>query len=298
MAVEDDGTARDDHTTETTPEMAPEEAFALVGHEMRFAILRALWDAGEESLSFSELRTAVGNPDAGNFNYHLRKLLGPFVQKLESEDGGYELTVAAGYVMGAIESGGYHRSESVGPVRVDATCPECEGVVEAQYEDDKGRVACVDCDHRMFNAPMPPGAVAPTDADGLAELFNRWIRAVVRRVSAHICPVCAGRVNGRLVLDDENPVGEFRCEQCDRTVTAGIAAWLIEHPALVQFSMNHEVDPRKAPLWSTHWQQAVETVVVETEPPLAVVSITIDGDTLEIVVDDTMTVVETRRHWQ
>lgn len=64
----------DSDTDEPTP-LTPEEAFAVLGNEIRVDILRALWEAGEP-LAYSELQERIGVCDSGRFNYHLRKLVG------------------------------------------------------------------------------------------------------------------------------------------------------------------------------------------------------------------------------
>ncbi|WP_440991487.1 winged helix-turn-helix domain-containing protein [Haloarchaeobius baliensis] len=282
-------------------DLEPEAAFALIGQEMRFAILRALWDAGDKGLTFSELREAVGNPDAGNFNYHLRRLLGPFVVKHETDGSPtYELTVAAGYVMGSIESGGYHRTERVGPVGIDGTCPDCGGGIEAVYEDDLACVRCLECDVRMFDFPLPAGAVAAYDPPDLPDLLDRWVRTTVRRVRANICPVCSGRLSGHLTDEDsDHPAKDitarYTCQQCARTVNGTVSAWLVEHPAVVQFWMNHAVDPLEHPLWSEMWRTSTDVRRLETDPLRVGVQFTLDGETLELVVDETVQVAEVRR---
>ncbi|QRV14078.1 helix-turn-helix transcriptional regulator [Haloterrigena salifodinae] len=54
----------------------PEEAFRLLGHEIRVQILLALWRASDHALGFSELYDAVDVDDSGQFTYHLSKLEG------------------------------------------------------------------------------------------------------------------------------------------------------------------------------------------------------------------------------
>jgi hypothetical protein len=63
------------------------EALETLSNEHRLAILQTLAEA-DRPLSFSELRTAVGIDDSGQFNYHLTKLCERFVS---DEDGGYSL---------------------------------------------------------------------------------------------------------------------------------------------------------------------------------------------------------------
>ena len=69
------------------------EAFSILGHETRLAILLALWEAyepfaAENAVPFAELRRHVGMRDGSQFNYHLSRLVGHYVQKTETR---YEL---------------------------------------------------------------------------------------------------------------------------------------------------------------------------------------------------------------
>ncbi|MFC4360449.1 hypothetical protein ACFO0N_21090 [Halobium salinum] len=58
----------------------PEEAFALLGNDLRLRIVRALSEAGEP-LPVSGLRERVEERDSGRFNYDLVKLDGWFVTR-------------------------------------------------------------------------------------------------------------------------------------------------------------------------------------------------------------------------
>ncbi|ADJ16460.1 winged helix-turn-helix domain-containing protein [Halalkalicoccus jeotgali] len=70
-------------------QVEPEEAFAALADETRLGILQTLWKSDTQTMTFSELRRAVGIRDPGQFNYHLGKLVGQFVTKV---DGKYRLT--------------------------------------------------------------------------------------------------------------------------------------------------------------------------------------------------------------
>ena len=69
------------------------EAFGLLANETRLAIMLALWEAydphaEDNAVGFTELRGRVGIRQGAQFNYHLDKLVGVFV---DSTDGGYRL---------------------------------------------------------------------------------------------------------------------------------------------------------------------------------------------------------------
>ena len=74
-------------------EVTPEEGFSLLGHGTRIGIIRALWRAGNDAVSFSELRERADVTDSGQFNYHLGELVGTFLRR---EGEGYDSPTPAG----------------------------------------------------------------------------------------------------------------------------------------------------------------------------------------------------------
>ena len=97
----------------------PTDALAVLGNEIRMAILRELADA-EGALSYTELRKRVGLRDSGKFNYHLTRLCRYFVREV---DGGYELGHAGTRVIAAagLSSGAEAEVNETG----GETCPVC-----------------------------------------------------------------------------------------------------------------------------------------------------------------------------
>lgn len=67
------------------------DTFTLLSDETRVRIVLALYDASEEAVRFSDLRSRVGVRDGGRFNYHLDRLRGHLVEKTGA---GYALTDA------------------------------------------------------------------------------------------------------------------------------------------------------------------------------------------------------------
>jgi len=97
---------------EGTSDETLSETLALLGDERRVAILRELAAAGAVpdstvTISFSELLDRVGIRDSGQFNYHLGRLRGRFVDRT---DDGYRLTstgAALGEtILGSVENPG------------------------------------------------------------------------------------------------------------------------------------------------------------------------------------------------
>lgn len=72
-------------------QLTADEAFAVLGNEIRIQILRTLADA-DGSATFGTLREAVGVGNPGKFNYHLGKLTDEFIEQTED---GYRLRPSA-----------------------------------------------------------------------------------------------------------------------------------------------------------------------------------------------------------
>lgn len=147
----------DDSADEADAVTDAESAFNTLGNDLRIGILRALWNAPEFSLSFSELRRAVGARDSGTFSYHLSELQDHFVAET---DAGYELQYPGHRVLDAIESGVFHEQASIGPVELDTDCRQCGERLTFEYGTDFiARVHCSGCGNRALEWPFDPGGI-------------------------------------------------------------------------------------------------------------------------------------------
>ena len=108
-----------------TEKIPPEDAFSLLGNETRIGIIQALWQTGNDRVSFSELRDRADVADSGQFNYHLDKLVGTFVHR---DENGYELTYAGRQIIGAILDGTYTKRAEIEPFEIGGSCSIC-GVI-------------------------------------------------------------------------------------------------------------------------------------------------------------------------
>jgi hypothetical protein len=292
--------------------IAPEDAFALLGNESRIAILRALWESPYEPLSFSELRERVGMRDSGQFNYHLGKLLGRFVRKAaggpESDPGdasdgrgGYELTLAGWQVLGAILSGQYASGERLEPVKLDDPCKHCGGTVSLRYENERMRIRCEECEEVIASGGVPPGVIEGYDPSELPDVFWRLMRSFIQQAQLGFCVSCRGRMrpeirtepDGRFGRTEEDaPFVVFECERCPERISTSVGDALLDHPAVVSFHYERGVDLRDQPPTALPWV-ADDHAVVESDDPLRVrVTIELDGDRLELLIDDSLNVLE------
>jgi DNA-binding HxlR family transcriptional regulator len=182
-------------------DILPEEAFALLGNEIRIDIIWALSKTPDESLSFSELRSRIDVPDSGQFNYHLTELLGSFVRRDEGE---YELTFAGTQVVGAIFSGSFNQRGAPLTVELDSTCAICESVLLVEYERECVTISCPACDDLIASFGFPPGAFENRTTDDLARTFNTWIRSLLTATVNGFCLICAGRMRGSIIDNSEH----------------------------------------------------------------------------------------------
>lgn len=264
-----------------TSRAGADTALDVAGDPTRLRILQALFEAGTGPLSFSDLREATGMRDSGLFNYHLGKLVGPFVRK---NDAGYTLRYAGQQVVGAVVDETYTADLDLGPVALDVQCRSCGGSLEASYREDHGQVACGDCGAVLTRYRMPPGLFVDRDPADLPALLNDWVRLDVTRLGANVCPVCLGRTEGRLDID--RLVAAFTCTHCGMHAGTGITGLVLDHPAVVAFHHERGVDLRHDHIWSLAWLFESDALEPDaTEPPSVRVTVSLDGDELTCIVD-------------
>ncbi|WP_411967190.1 winged helix-turn-helix domain-containing protein [Haloferax sp. YSSS75] len=278
-----------------------EQAFSLLADETRLAILRVLADSPNEPLTFSELRERVGVTDSGRFNYHLGKLTGRFVKKTGA---GYEIRLAGSNIVGAILSGAYTRGDDIGPVIVDPPCPRCNGQVEATYVDERVHVRCADCDKTILDAGIPPGVLEGYDDASFPVVAERFVLSVFSQARDGFCASCQGRMEPRLIttIDDlgpkdicEDAQAIYSCTRCSEEHIAGIGMAFLDHPAVVSFYYDHDVDLSQPHLWGTAWRDKPTLTVVSDDPLRARVDFEIVGDTLSLFIDEHLDVHDVER---
>jgi hypothetical protein len=132
-----------------------EDAFSLLGHEIRLDILRAFFDMYEpvdpeslpevrdqRTLSYAELMTAVEMEDSGKFNYHLEQLRGVYIEEVEE---GYVPTASAIALYEAMVAN--RPTETISTdFSIDERCPNCESELRGEYQQEFLSVDCTTCD--------------------------------------------------------------------------------------------------------------------------------------------------------
>ena len=284
----------------------PDEVFALLSNDTRVGILRALWETPEHELPFSELFAAVDIDDSGQFNYHLDKLVGTFVG--ETADG-YELTQAGVQINGAIHAGTYTLSAEIEPITLSDPCYSCGGEQEFRYEDETARISCNSCEI-VTRVGVPPGTFAEYPREELPEVAERYLRSVLYHVTRGFCPICDGSAEPAVAPLEESvpteeldgPAGDvpwlrYECQQCGSELESGLVAALIFHPAVVSFHYDRDSPVRDRSVWEFVGAglEPDRARIRDDSPFRAEVRYPADGAELVVVVDETLSVVETVR---
>jgi len=307
-----------DRTASTT--LSPDAAFALVGNDTRIQILQTLGEA-DGPLVFSDLYEQVEYDTTANFNYHLDKLEGHFVQKT---DEGYALREPGRRVVQAILSGAVTDDPVLEPTTVDFRCRHCDTPVEVSYNRGKMRLSCTECGGNFDESRYPPGRELDADAvyGNLANLSlppagvkGRTAAGILRAAAtvAHldilaatsdVCPRCSAPVEHTVVsVCEDHDASEGLCDQCDHRNAIRVRFWctnciyerttaammaLLDAPELLAFVGEHGLNTTADGI---EWGWYYDEEVLSTDPFKARFTFTIDDDMLTLTVDDDLNVV-------
>lgn len=273
----------------------PQEAFALLGHRLRLEILLALfadWRAAHtEPRGYAELMRAVGEPDSGKFNYHLRKLTGPYVRKTDT---GYVPTASATALYRAVLATRPTAQTTRTTLDPEADCPSCGVPLAGRYEGGFVSVTCPACasTRAAFSYPFPQnGLDGRSDAEVFAAL-DRRIRAEVGLARSGQCPDCAGEVAVTITpeaLDapDEEPV-ELSCETCTWQVSVDPLTPLLSETRVASALSEIGIPVETSNAWELPTPTATDT---SEESSALRLEVTHDGMTARIYVDRDLQVV-------
>jgi len=269
-------------------------AFDVLGQEIRIAILEALVQQRAEApdtpaASFSELRDRVGVADSGQFNYHLGKLTGQFVQKT---DAGYELNAAGQEVAGAILSGSFEADSQRGPTELDAPCRECGEPVTVHYEDGKIAVECEN-GHLNHSDYIPGHLVERLSLPAAMRLATLMGQQDLELLIRDTCPYCYGQIDSSIALADGQPILDGQCRQCGFLFQGPASLVVLTHPVLRAFYLERGMDVREVSLWTLPFLTESDRLQVKSETPIHVeVDASTDGDRLTFLIDEDCSVLE------
>jgi DNA-binding HxlR family transcriptional regulator/DNA-directed RNA polymerase subunit RPC12/RpoP len=292
-----------DDAAEVVVERLPaDEALDLVGHEIRLDILMAL-DEADGRLPFSDLRERVGTRDSGQFNYHLDKLTDRFVERSEE---GYVLADAGRRLTGAIRAGGFTKTLEADPVPVEGKCLQCGGDLEAQFRESNVLITCTGCGFDVTNPEVPPGILQGYRPHEVPGVLDRWVKRSLYTAKLGFCEYCGGHMDPSLVRTEDidsdgadehgtEAMVHYECDRCDFRFNGVLGFALLAHPAVISFHREHGIDVHEEPFWTFDWLDLDGATVTNGDPLRAETSITLDDETLTLVVDESLDVVETRR---
>ncbi|ELZ78935.1 MULTISPECIES: DUF7351 domain-containing protein [Haloferax] len=285
---------------------ASEEAFALLGHEIRLDILRAFFERyspvdpdsrsdvrEQRTLSYAELMAATEMEDSGKFNYHLEKLRDVYIEEVAE---GYVPTASAIALYEAVIAN--RPTESIpADFDIEESCPNCESGLRGKYEQEFLTVECPACD-LFWGATyrFPKNGLAVREGEGVYKaLYDRMMHHVGLARTGQ-CPSCAGitsvTVPRERLDEDSTPTAEFTCETCSWFITVDIVSALQFEPQVTKALTELGV-----PLSKSSSMRATERVLPDVtgwvssgDPFYATISITYGDAVAEITVSDDLNI--------
>lgn len=291
-----------ENNTDTSPpdtDMSPADAFALVGHEIRAEII---WELGNPenrqwNLSLGELRSRLDTDvEPSQLHYHLQQLVGHYVTK---NDGGYQLRTPGVHLCWALRAGTFDRRRERVTVDAGFDCYDCQARVEAVFDDGTVIIECHNCASHylgdVLDFPVEPFQ------NGVAAFSHLRKYMVLKTLflARDVCPTCAQPLRPSLQGDENHPRKvciHKSCSSCGAEWDLSLGRALLADRELLSFCYNHGVDVLWTPFWELDFAATEKHVTVRsTDPWELTLQITLDGDTLEFVVDGDLTVIE-RNH--
>ncbi|WP_331234916.1 winged helix-turn-helix domain-containing protein [Natronorarus salvus] len=300
--------------------VTPTEAFSILGNGTRVAILQALWE-GEEPMSFSDLREAVG-VDKGNFNYHLNEL-SHFVRRRE---GGYELRETGNQVIRAVLTGVITDVPELDPVPIGRPCPFCDSPIELRYEDETMMASCESCAGTsggdlprgvfMSIDGFPPAGLAGRSLPEVLEVAHLLFEASAATMVQGVCPECAVETDTEILVCEEHAIGpdglcescgrvpellvEFTCPNCETASRPVLWMPAIYHPAAIalfyeRWGFDTFRELQRLFFTNPEYVEAISEEVVSTDPLRVRVEFPAETGRLGLTFDEGFDVVEIER---
>lgn len=293
----------DNGNGDTTQSTAVQETFATIGNETRAEILRILGEEPYAGLSFSELRSRLDEDiDSGQFNYHLKQLLGQFVTQT---DGGYKLRPAGVTLYRLIRAGSFTQDLRLEPFAVGFDCYFCETAVEAHYETGVLEMTCPGCEYQYGKARLPPSAIDPAEPGGALALIDQYLRQEILALSSGVCSYCVNGVDTAFTPGEDiwlesaaqlDVLVEYSCDHCGNRHYLSVGLSLLYHSSLIAFFHDHDEDITRVPHWELEFAMTNDAVTIrETDPWEVTLRVSRDDEALVLTVDDDLTILEDYR---
>lgn len=256
------------------PPLSDTTPFALLSDETRQDIVRAA--AAEmpdgEPVAFTDIRHRAGVADPGRFRYHVDKLLGTLLVRMDERYFARYGTLRQAIGLSAAELSG--EEQYLKPVPTQFECPYCEKYTRASYGLLESSHLVCPTHGTVFWQEVPP-TVDSTDPIDIAEYAIRMMHHDTELVAEEVCPWCQS--NARSVLrwgrftyssfadppDDVTPLwARHTCETClyEGWFPAGVQA--ATDSEVRAFFTRHGIDVRAHPFPHKY---LAETTVLDTE---------------------------------
>jgi hypothetical protein len=296
--------------------LPPDEAFVVLGSEMRLEMLQTL-GAADGALAFSELRDRLGNPDSGQFTYHLNKLVGHFASH---DADGYEIRRAGERVLEAVLSGAVTDSPVVDSTLVDRACQYCGSPVGITYREEQLTVFCTGCEGiygeladadghgHLGTLFLPPAGLDNRTADEMLQAAYVWGELTAMASACGVCPRCSGVLTESVsICEDHDPVGaacgtcderyaigiHFECTNCTYDRGGAFGVKLLADTALLAFLTARGINPvNPSSQAAIGAMMDYDEEVLSVDPFSARFTFTAEGDSCTLVVDDELSVTD------
>lgn len=300
-------------------------AFGLLANDTRLAILLALWDektperpGTDDAVSFSTLYERVGIEDSGNFTYHLEKLEGTFVRATED---GYTLSNTAERALRVVFAGTLTDDVTFTGEPSSFECHRCGSAVVVDYTEENEIVQrCTTCEGgygwenypsgMIAHADLPPAAFENRTPEEMHVEGHTWIRHRLLTTLAGVCPDCAGPIRTTThVCDDHHADDGTVCDACGSRYEVRLLHvcavckfdwWLslglhvVGSMPVQVFFYDHGIDLHRAldeRSVTTLYETITQQTVVDDDPLELLVELELDGDRLQVRLDDDGTVL-------
>lgn len=281
-----------------------EASFELVGNEIRARIIQALgeFDAqhGTTSvISFSDL-SARADTDvvSSQFNYHLQRLVGHYVEKTED---GYRLRPEGKNLYRTIRAGTFTNRGSLGRINLGQPCYYCDEELHLAYDDGMFTVQCYGCE-TLYDLILAPPSTIRTE-DNLPARVSHYNYHVRQAFALGVCPACVNSLDTQLLTPEETGFGDIvrrtlyvyrSCSYCDNHSYLSLGSVLLHHPAVIAFCYERDLDITTTLRWELEFAATDRTVSIGSRDPWEVsLEVTLDDETLEVVVDENAQVIKT-----
>lgn len=315
--------------------LPPDDAFAVLGNETRMDILRQL-GTSDGPVPFSALREQVGVSDSGQFNYHLDKLVGHFLEKTEE---GYQLRRAGERIVEAILSGAVSDAPVMSSTEIDQSCYHCGGPVTVNYAEEKVGVYCTECDGnyggfddldesrieelggsldpadrgRLGYVMLPPAGLRNRSPAEVLSAATIWGHLDLFAQGNGICPRCSARLDESVEVCRDHDGSTGLCPECNNRYAVQHAVdctnCIFEQEALfmialfgttelLAFMTARGYNPISPTPELSFWEITgdYEEELISTDPFEARFTFFIDDDGLTLTVDDELSVVDATEH--